>query len=178
MPPYFTFAECPLKESCSRSSFKGASVWGWSEQEARDRCVAHLMNSPYHKCSEDDAQIYVNGAEFQEFDYNPPPAKKGRNQPQQPIEPPHELVAKTAEQVMSMMAGSSGSGSSIGADVCFRRSDFQAIVDSVCRASTAVAAAERLATSASRAFADELAALEDVRAGLQMIAEANDVHIV
>jgi hypothetical protein len=77
---------------------------------------------------------------------------------------------------MTMMHGSSGS--SIGADVSFRRSDFQAIVDSVCRASTAVAAAERLATSASRAFADELAALEDVKAGLQMIAEANDVHIV
>jgi hypothetical protein len=176
MSSYFTFSECPLKESCSRSSFKGASVWGWSEQEARDRCVAHLMNSPYHKCSQDDAETHVNGAEFQEFDYNPPAAKKGKNQPHPPIEPPHELVSRTAEQVMTMMHGSSGS--SIGADVSFRRSDFQAIVDSVCRASTAVAAAERLAVSAARAFADELAALEEVKVGLQMSAQANDVHIV
>ena len=174
MPSYFTFTECPLKESCSRSSFKAASVWGWNEQEARDRCVAHLMNSPYHNCSKDDAETYVCGGEFQEFDYEPPAAKKSKNQPHPPIEPPHELVARTAEQVMTMMQ----SGSSIGADVSCRRSDFQAIVDSVCRASTAVSAAERLALSAARAFADELAALEDVKAGLQLIADANDVNIV
>jgi hypothetical protein len=98
MPIYFTFPECPLKESCSRSSFKGASVWGWNEQEARDRCVAHLMNSPYHNCSQDDAEIHVNGAFFQELDYNPPPAKKGKNQPHPPLEPPHELVSRTTSK--------------------------------------------------------------------------------
>ncbi len=77
---------------------------------------------------------------------------------------------------MTMMQASGGSG--IGADVSIRRSDFRAVVDSVCRASTAVAAAERVAVSAGRAFADELVALEEVKVGLQMIAQANDVHIV
>jgi hypothetical protein len=178
MPSYIAFTECPLKESCTRNSFKAASVWGWTEQEARDRCVAHLMNSPYHNCSKDDAETYVCSGDFQEFDYEPHNAKKNKTQPHPPIEPPHEppqeLVARTAERVMSMMQ----SGSSIGADVSFRRSDFQAIVDSVCRASTAVASAERIAMSAARAFQDESAALEDVKAGLLLIAEANDVNVV
>ena len=62
---------------------------------------------------------------------------------------------------------------SLGPDIAIRASDFQAIMDSVQRATTAVKQAQRLATAAARALQDECAALASVKQNLETIAAVN-----
>ena len=56
-----------------------------------------------------------------------------------------------------------------------RRVDFQAIVDSLNRASLAVRQAQRLAGAANRAFADEAANLDSIKSTLESILASTDI---
>ena len=55
--------------------------------------------------------------------------------------------------------------------VILRKVEFDYMIDAVTRASTCARSAQRLAASAAKAFSDEVASLEAVRAHLQRIKE-------
>ncbi len=81
MPPKtFYFAEkCPYENLCSAKSWKNASVWGWCQEEAANQLKAHLVNSPFHHMTDEEADMEIGCVEFKEDEFTPPPPKRPRS---------------------------------------------------------------------------------------------------
>ncbi len=47
--PWYRICACPVAHSCSRQALDRSKVWGWSEEEAKERFHHHLLNSSCHK---------------------------------------------------------------------------------------------------------------------------------
>ena len=78
---YHVFMECPLKHECSEASFKKASCWGWTPEEAKERLKTHLMKSGNHKhndFTDDTVETILESVmgELQELPWTP--ANKGK----------------------------------------------------------------------------------------------------
>jgi type IV secretory pathway VirB10-like protein len=180
---YFVCKECPLKGDCSHDSFKRAAVWAWCSDGCRKKLANHLQRSSHHQnMAKEDIPILVADAAIEEQEEEPEPAAK-KQKPLPPPPPPapapaaDELVDRTAATVLARLEAQgfpSASASNLGPDIMVRASDFQAIMDCVQRASTAVKAAQRLAATAARSFGDGGEALASVKEGLETIATASE----
>ena len=180
---YFQVKWCPMAEHCTTDSFKRAAVWGWNESECKDRLIGHLTRSSLHQMTQEDAETAAEQADVEAMEWEPP-----RKRARQPTEPPtaahyqqQQQEITEAEELQDVATSSLGEiqsildagGSSLGQNVTFRLVDFQAMMDSVNRAISAVKQAQLIAASATRAFGDEKVCLEQVKRGLQDIGAAN-----
>lgn len=66
--------------------------------------------------------------------------------------------------------------SSSGTNINFTKVNFESIIDSVQRASTATKQAQRIATAAARAFADEAAHLDGVKVTLEKLLAESELR--
>ena len=131
MPTRTTFVfcpACPLAETCSPGAWKRAGVWGWDEQEAREKLRHHLVMSGLHQCSEDDADYLIESViwEVDEYTAPDPPAPKKARQVLQEVRQPdkqapapvQDVIAETIRQMTQQQqeldGGAAGSGSSAG----------------------------------------------------------------
>ena len=133
MPARTTFVfcpACPLAETCSPGAWKRAGVWGWDEQEAREKLRHHLVMSGLHQCSEEDADYLIESVIWEVDEYtapDPPAPKKARQvlqevrQPDKQAQAPapvQDVIAETIRQMTQQQAeldgGAPGSGSSAG----------------------------------------------------------------
>ena len=166
-----------MVEQCSAQSWKKASAWGDSDAACRDQVARHLMHSGHHRLSKADATSMANLAlveAYEDDSDNLPPAKRqaigAKQQPSSgsasasapAIAPPEAILSPTSTSVGIVPAVSSGF-------IFMRVHEFQAAIDSVNRAAHAAAQAQRLALAAGRAFADEVTALQEVKANLEAI---------
>ena len=148
-------------------------VWGWTVEEVHERLVAHLMKSSYHGLSGPDACAMSEASTVLEKDCDPA-WKRARKSPEPPTQPPPlralgaAMQQQPAEQLPSDL-------SIVGENISVRRVDFQAIVDSLNRASLAVRHAQRLAGAANRAFADEAANLDNIKSTLECSLASTDI---
>ena len=131
------------------------------------------MKSSYHGLSGPDACAMAEASTVLEKDCDPA-WKRARKAPEPPTQPPPlralgaAMQQQAAEQLPSDL-------SIVGENISVRRVDFQAIVDSLNRASLAVRQAQRLAGAANRAFADEAANLDNIKSTLESILASTDV---
>ncbi len=180
---YFYAKECPLSEQCSAQSWKKASCWGETEEGAREQLVRHLMTSGHHKLSKTDAQSMAELATMEEYyeeEEAGPPAKK------QAVGA--AIGAKAAQQASSQallprlaagMPSSHSSGlmpASSSGLIFLRVHEFQSSIGCVNRALHSAQQAHRLSLAASRAFADEVAALTEVKQSLEAIKAAGEIQ--
>ena len=132
----------------------------------------------------DDAEFIAATVliEEDEYEVKMQEQRKKHKGPQQPVDPPAELVQRAAEMaVQSITMGtvarrdvaSSSGDTSYVEHVNIRSGDFMAAIDCTVRATAAARQAQKLAQAASRAFADEAAALDSVRTMLETIAVNN-----
>jgi hypothetical protein len=183
--PYFYVPCCPSPE-CTTEAFKRAQVWGWTRDEAKQRLITHLMRSGHHMLPKEDAEVIAADVELEEDEYKTKPQeqpqRKRQKGPQQPQEPPADIVHRAVELAVHNIAMgtmacrdvASGSGdTSYVEHVNIRSGDFMAAIDCTVRATAAARQAQKLAQAASRAFADEVAALDSVRTMLETIAVNN-----
>ena len=181
MPKVRFFAkECPLKESCSAHSWKKARACGDTEQECREAVIRHLMRSGHHELSFSDAVNMGNLRiieTYEEEDEPDAPAPK-----RMPIDNSNIALAATpapkrapplrpdAANLMLSRSSSAGIVPAISSGYIYMRvREFQAAIDCVSRACSSASQAQRLALAAGRAFADEVSALNEVKANLEAI---------
>ena len=151
-------------------------VWGWTVEEVHERLVAHLMKSSYHGLSGPDACAMSEASTVLEKDCDPA-WKRARKSPEPPTQPPPLRALGDGMQQQHPQAAEQPPSdvSIVGENISVRRVDFQAIVDSLNRASLAVRQAQRLAGAASRAFADEAANLDNIKSTLESILASTDI---
>ena len=200
---YWYVKECPLASDCSSQSWKKAGCWGKSPEEAKRRCAFHLEKSSLHKLTAEDAVAIADLAELDSYEdeempeEEPHPKKKPRQ---------YDLVQQVTSQVMGAIGSgaigspavgvlgaapkkglplsSSSSVSIVGTSqqertskIVLRYGEFQAALDSVNRAVQSAEQAHRLSLAASRAFADEVTALQSVRDNLTAIKETAEIQM-
>ena len=179
---FFDVETCPALNECSSSSWKHAAVWGWTEDECRSQLFKHLTNSNKHSSMPaSDRKQLVAGVDLIADVYQM--EKRGRGEesagsggPQLAIGAgsggPHrhdeEEQAIVSEMELAQLA--LDQEDHVGG-VILRQVEFDSMIDSVTRASSCAKSAQRLAASAAKAFSDEVASLEAVRAHLQRIKE-------
>ena len=66
---YFYVAQCPEKAFCSDKAWKRAQIWGYSEEECRERLRKHLVESSLHLLNVDVADDMAKGVDLQEEPY-------------------------------------------------------------------------------------------------------------
>ena len=76
MSQFFFFEECPLKEECSGAAWKRCACWGWTEAEAKQRLVEHLVRSDKHSLSKEDAAGWAEASELKTDVYEEPKKRK------------------------------------------------------------------------------------------------------
>ena len=185
---YFYCRACPRAETCSAKAWKRASIWGWSDDECRKRLQNHLASSSLHKeefeaenglTPEEEAGVAeVVEATVTESDVMEPLprrqsspiglANKRKAEAVPPQNPP--TAQDVAQQVIQQLVGrqSDAASSDGSAIVTLRRSEtvtlrvleIQRCHDALVRASKAARHAQTLTASASTAFANEAATLE------------------
>jgi hypothetical protein len=163
---YYFVGTCP-GEGCTRESFKKAGCWGWTEAEARSRLTLHLQRSSFHELDYEDAKLLAETADVQTDTHVP-----SRKRPRQPDNPPPEreeepIYEEPPVDVLALPAD--------GANITMSRVNYQSIIDSVARASTAVKHAARLSAAAARAFQDESTVLDNVKHTLETIVANSEV---
>ena len=110
---WFWVKVCPRAEACSEQAFKRAKVWGWTEQEARDRLSQHLQASSLHEMSEEDAKGIADGVDLEEAILRREEATHVDEQAPPPVAPP---VAPTWPKAPSPVASSATSTAAIVAE--------------------------------------------------------------
>ena len=179
----FFFAQgCPCAEECSDQSWKKAQAWGETEDVVREQVVKHLMTSGLHKLSKADAwAMALLAAIYSYEDEEAPPSKKHASGSQasgsqssaigarqlQMLQPSTTSVPSPESMVRSTSVGIVPATSS--GHIFMRTQEFQAAIDCVNRALNSAQQAQRVALAASRAFADEVAAFNDVKTNLEAI---------
>ena len=83
MTSFFYVKECPEKETCSDAAWSRAKVWGWTEQEARERLISHLTSSGLHQMMLEEATALADLCELEEEPWTEPQPKKPRMAPGQ-----------------------------------------------------------------------------------------------
>jgi hypothetical protein len=193
---FFWVEFCPAMHECSSQSWKNAKVWGWTEAECRGELMKHLSNSSKHNLSFHDRQALVDGVDLcvdvyegqpqQQQQQQQPPQKRskviGAGQQQQHQQQQQELLAIGASQqeqeyseieITEMQLAQHALQAQDQQDhvgrVVLRQVEFDSIIDSVGRAATCARYAQKLAAQASKAFGDEVAALENTKAHLETI---------
>ena len=155
---------CPCAEECSAPSWKKAHAWGETEDDVRELVVKHLMQSGHHKLSKADARTMAQLTSIDSYeDEEGPPAKReseGLSAKKMPSPPAKKL---------KMLQTSSASSASSAGHIFVRAHEFQAAIDCVNRAMNSAQQAQRVALAASRAFADEVLALKEVKTNLEAI---------
>ena len=177
MSKYFFVEQCPANHTyykdrrdegiddgnrcpCSTDSWKRKGVWGWTDEECRERLLAHLVESGFHKMNANDAMSLTDSEILQTETYDLP-----RKRPRPPSLPPPQPVPVDDDNTSL----ATHSDPIIGSDITLRRMDFQSILDSVSRSVLAVRQAQRLAAAATRAFSDEASNLENIKSALESI---------
>ena len=159
----FYATECPLAEDCSAQSWKKVAVWSDSEEGCREQVVKHLMQSGYHKLSRSDA---VPMAALAQIEFLEPeedgelPAKRAAIG----YRPPPALSEGMPASASAGIVPAQASGT-----IYMRVNEFQASIDCVNRTLYSAQQAQRISLAASKAFADEMSALTDVKNNLEAI---------
>ena len=165
---FFYAKECPLSEACSLISWKKAQCWGYTEEECKAQVAKHLMGSGHRSLGKADAETWAESAEMVEDTYDEKESEDmlTRTRKRRAI----ASVPASVPEASAMASSSSGMVPATSSGfIYFRQHEFQAAVDCVNRAANAAGQAQRLAAQAARAFGDELAALNEVKANLETI---------
>ena len=162
----FYAKECPLAESCSAQSWKKATVWSDSEEGVRDLVVKHLMQSGHRKLSKSDAIAMAELVAIEHYEHEPeePPTKR--------LAIGSKAASQAAPASFEGMPASTSSGivpARTSGYIYMRVNEFQASIDCVNRALHSAQQGQRLSLAASRAFADEVSALTEVKNNLEAI---------
>ena len=177
---YFYCVACPRSETCSQQAWKRASIWGWSEDECRKRLRHHLANSSLHKeefacadgLSPEEVAAVADVIEeiVTESEVTEPLARRQRLAPvsKRKAEPPtsQDVAQQVIQQLVQRQSNAASSdGSAIvtlhrNETVTLRVLEIQRCHDALVRASKAARHAQTLTASASTAFANEAATLE------------------
>ena len=175
---YFFVAECPAMNECSSQAWKNGRVWGWTEEECRMQFNKHLINSGKHKnLSPEEREQLTSGADV--YTDNQPDQKRYKGgtgsassvgtQPQLAIGAAQQHMHDQQEEQLAFEEQQLVAAFAAPNHIVLREVEFESIIDSVSRAATAAKSAQRLAAGASKAFADEVAALGAVKAHLEKI---------
>ena len=186
---WFYVPECPLAGDCSRQAFKKAQCFGETEEAARAAVRRHLEASGLHKLSHHEAgewAAYATIIAFSEeepeedeleveVELDEPPQKRqrggssgGKGGQGKGDKGKKDFIANVVKETVQQL-GSSARGSSGSGVVTVRRAELQMAVDSMARAATAAKQAQRISTTAARAFGDEAAAFEECRVKLELL---------
>ena len=183
---YFYCVACPRSETCSQQAWKRASIWGWSEDECRKRLRHHLANSSLHKeefacadgLSPEEVAAVADVIEeiVTESEVTEPLARGQFLAPvsKRKAQPPtsQDVAQQVIQQLVQMQSGATSSDGGGGDEfsvapysrraetVTLRVLEIQRCHDALVRASKAARYAETLTASASTAFANEAATLE------------------
>ena len=184
---FYYVESCPAMNACSRTSWKNAAVWGWSQAECKSQLSKHLTVSGKHQSMKaSDRKLLVEGADLVEevhtFEKRPRLEEgAGSSDGQQQLAigrgPPCYMEDEMAELNELELAQQALDQESHCGGVILRQVEFDSMIDSVSRAATCARSAQRLAASAAKAFSDEVASLEAVRAHLQNIKESAEVEM-
>lgn len=159
----FYATECLLAEDCSAQSWKKVAVWSDSEEGCREQVVKHLMQSGYHKLSRSDAVPMAALAQiefYEQEEEGEPPAKRAAIG----YRPPPALSEGMPASASAGIVPAQASGT-----IYMRVNEFQASIDCVNRTLYSAQQAQRLSLAASKAFADEMSALTEVKNNLEAI---------
>ena len=63
MATFFYLQECPKHEECQSKAKK--KIWGWTLERCQAEVKHHLVNSSYHYCPEDEADLLASCADIQ-----------------------------------------------------------------------------------------------------------------
>ena len=177
---YYYVQECPMAHDCTTKSFKHAGVWGHSVESCKARLLHHLVMSSHHKLEKVDAEGLAELAEY-EFHKEEPQPKRPKTLPIGAPAPAHPIGAPAPP--LSGMPTSSSSGlvplpvAQRSSLIYMRVGEFQSAIDCTSRALHAAQQAHRLSLAASRAFADEVAALESVKTNLEAIKATAEMQV-
>ena len=184
----FFFVECcPAMNECSKSSWKNAAVWGWTEEECRQQLTKHLTNSGKHPSMlAADRKLLVAGVDliadvhvFQKRGRGEESAGSSDGQQQLAIgagQPRYQAEEEAEFNEMELAQQALDQEDHVG-QVILRQVEFDSMIDSVTRASSCARSAQRLAASAAKAFSDEVASSEAVKAHLQRIKEIAELDM-
>ena len=176
---YFWAKQCPMQEGCSNQSWKKAQRWGDAAEACRAQVVKHLMTSGHHNLNHADAVELANMVDIMEGTYEEEESGElTRARKRRAIGARGEFGALEASAPEATSMGSSSTGivpATSSGYIYFRQHEFQAALDCVNRAANSAGQAQRLAAAAARAFGDELAALNEVKANLETIQQGAEV---
>lgn len=190
----FFVRECPCSDRCSTQAWKRAAVWGYSQEEAREKLIKHLIRSGVHLLPKPDAALMANLAEYDSYeeeveqveghqeegaaDHSEPIAKR----PRPSASSVEQIVSATVRALTASNASSSISSNQSSSSVLMLRtpppsmsmasisvpvSEVEAMMEITEKARDSALRANKLALSAARAFADEASALEAARINLR-----------
>lgn len=179
---YFKAQCCPDQERCSDASWDRAKVWGYTEEEARQKLKEHLENSSKHNqnLEPEEIEVMVQSAEVVEAEWAQPVAKKSRmsspdKQAAASAAATEIAAAATRSAVQSIVGELFAGGSAVKpllaasckalslppvekrgiATVTVRTEVIKHVVDALDRAHTAARHAQRLSQAAASAFSSE-----------------------
>ncbi len=187
---FFFVRDCPCQSQCSAASWKKAAAWGHSEDECRDRVALHLQKSSLHSMTKEWAHKWADKSQVESYEdeveeeVHEPARKKSKDHKTTREEKIEAIAHKVVTAIDTRFGSSSAAGATIpstsvrvgalsdlerSSNITMRFGEVQAAIDCTQRALTAAQQAHRLALAASRAFSDEVSALESVKQNLDAI---------
>lgn len=179
---YYFFGSCPCPDQCSDAAWKRSKVWGWTEEEARQRLRQHLQHSGLHQQDSSEAKMWSESAEVtvqewateekQQHVQNQQQQKRRKTGEPMPAGDVQSIVQETVraivpDMMVRMPKACPPSGRSEKIQV--RKELLQLAVDALGRAQTAARQAKRLSEAAAAAFGDEADILGDCKHKLEDI---------
>ena len=166
---FFYISQCPLHEECSEAAWKRASIWAWSEEQARERLREHLRKSGRHSSAKaEDIDVLCELVEVVKEEWAEPQAKRAR--PAAARAPPaldtEAIAVRVAEKAMSSAPLAIPMSTAKDDMVLVPKAQLAAAVDALTRAQMAARSAQRLAEGASQTFSAEASVFHEVKTTL------------